>query len=176
MSFFEDQKKKSNQVFPGFEVQKPLIKIKNTELEIKNIEENKELKVKNYFQKVLSNSLIFIGVYLIYASSLTIFHVYIANLAHISNSFFVILIFAIGLILTFLGVKPTKEKKYLLSFFIVPLLSVIFGILFASMPSNWHGKLFGELSIFFFPIILFIFYYVKENFPHFNFEQNANLK
>jgi hypothetical protein len=106
--------------------------------------------------------LIFIGVYLTFASSLIIFQVFVADLANISSPLFVFLIFIIGSIFTVLGVGRLKRNSYLLLYLSIPFVSLILGFLFTLAPANWHGKLFGGFSLFFFPAILFVFYYLKE--------------
>jgi len=118
--------------------------------------------VKGYGKKLLSTFLIFIGTYLTYASSLIIFQVFVARLADISKPFTVFLILIIGLVFTILGVGRFEKKDDCLLYLSIPLTSFVFGFLFTLAPANWHGKLFGGFSLFFFPLVLFVFYSLKE--------------
>lgn len=118
----------------------------------------------DYGKKLLSTLLTFIGAYLTYASSLIIFQVFVANLADILESSIVFLVLIIGLILTILGVGRFKRKGEYLLYLSIPCMSLILGFLFTLAPANWHGKLFGGFSLFFFPMVLFVFYYLKVKF------------
>lgn len=122
----------------------------------------KVFNFKDYGKKRLSNLLTFIGAYLTYASSLIIFQVFVVNLANIPRPFNIFLFFIIGLILTILGVGRFEKKVEYLLYSSIPLMSFTLSFLFTLAPANWHGKLFGGFSLFFFPLVLFVFYRLKE--------------
>lgn len=149
------------QEFLDFEISQPLVKKNQMALNPKN---KKGFNVKEYGKKFISTFLIFTGAYLIYASSLTVFHVFIAHLADISKPLTVFLVFIIGLILTISGVGRLKRSSDLLLCLSIPFMSLILGFFFMLAPANLHGRLFGGYSLFFFPLILFVFYYLKEHF------------
>lgn len=155
----EQNKEELKQEFPDLEISQPLVRKNQTAL---NLEDKEAFEVKGYGKKLLSTLLTFIGVYLIYASSLTIFQVFVANLAAISKPSIVFLGFVIGLIFTILGVGRFEKKSYCLLYLSVPLMSLILGFFFTLAPVDWHGWLFGGFSLLLFPLILFVFYYLKE--------------
>lgn len=146
------------QEFADFEISQPLVKKNQTAL---NLENKESFDLKGYDKKLLSTLLTFIGIYLTYASSLIIFQVFIANLAHISEPSIVFLVFTIGLTFTILGVGRFENKSYYLLYLSVPFMSLILGFLFMLAPASWHGWLFGGFSLFLFPVVLFVFYYLK---------------
>lgn len=152
-----------NQEFPDFEISQPLAKKSERTQSLENLEDKKFFDAKVYSQKLLSTLSTFVGVYLTYASSLIIFQVFIANLAQISTPLIIFIVFLIGLILTFLGTERVKDKSYYLLFLSVPFISIIIAFLFTLAPANWHGRLYGGFSLFFFPLVLFTFYFIKEN-------------
>lgn len=151
--------------FNDFEISQPLVSRNRTKLQNHQII-NEEFDLKSYGKKFLSTLLIFTGTFLTYSSSLIIFQVYFAGLAHISSPLKVLLTLIIGLLFTILGVgKPEKKSEWLLCLSI-PLMSLILGFLFTFTPVGWRGELFGWISLILFPLVLFVFYYLKENFTN----------
>lgn len=124
MKFWKKNAEELKQEFLDFEISQPLVQKNQMAL---NLEDKKGFNIKEYGKKLISTFLIFIGAYLIYASSLTIFHVFIAHLADISNPWTVFLVFIIGLILTILGVRRFKGKSDLLLYLSIPFMSLILG-------------------------------------------------
>lgn len=163
------------QEFFDFEFPQPIVKKNQTTVNFEYSEDKESFYVKGYSKKLISTLLIFIGVYLTYASSLTIFQVFVVNSVNISKPSTTFLVFIIGLILTVLGVERFEKKSYYLLYLSIPFVSLILGFLFMLTPTNWHGKLFGAFSLFFFPLVLFIFYYLKERLSSLQFWQSSKL-
>ncbi len=162
MKFWKKQNAEElKQELLDFEVSQPLIKENPTAL---NLQDNEVFNVISHGKKLLSTLSIFTGAYLTYTSSLIIFQVFVANLTHISNPLIVFFIFIVGLIFVGLGVGRLEKKSYLRLYLSIPFMSLILGFLFTLAPANWHGKLFGGFSLLFFPLILYVFYYLKEQF------------
>lgn len=111
-------------------------------------------------KRVISILLTAPGVYLTFASSLVLFDGLVGGRARVFSLTFVITAFFIGTLLTVGGVLITKKRHFLLYFF-VPIATVILGLLFMLAPVDLQGKLFGWISLILFPLVLFLFYAVK---------------
>lgn len=127
-----------------------------------------EIDKENYFEineiagKLFRNLLIFIGVFLTFASSLVIFHWFIDSASKISNPLLLFFIFIIGLFFMILGVGKVKEKSHWLLYASIPILNIFLGTIFILAPSSWKGFLFGSFSLLVFPLVLFGFYQLKD--------------
>lgn len=152
-----------NQEVYNFEVSQPLVK-KDQALPDLNNDNEEMYDNKGFGKKIISTFLIFLGAYLIYSGSLIIFQVFIANLANFSSPITLLFIFIIGILFMIIGNGQFQKRSNYLIHLSIPLISLILGFLFTLAPEHWQGGLFGGYSLLFFPLVLFVFYYLKENF------------
>ena len=149
-----------NQQFFEEEILQPLVKADQTNL----IEESQgKDSIKELGRKIFSNLLIIVGGYFLFVSSTLLFYQFVLKpQPFIYQPWNQLVFFIGGLILLFLSLGKIKKKSDWLQFALIPLMGIVFGFVFNLIPIDWRfPNAFGYSLILLYPLILFVFYYIK---------------
>lgn len=165
MKFPTMQKNKEDFKQPVFEDEgpPPMVRMDQNDLIIEN-RENSSLNEMG--KKILPNLLIVVGSFFLFTQTALNFSNYVlkphSTISQPLNSLFCLLG---GLILLFLSLGKIKKKSDWLLYAIIPLMSILFSLIFNLVPKDWLMLNAFAYSLFLtYPLVLSIFYYLKRYF------------
>lgn len=145
------------------EVSQPIVKMNQSDLRIES-RENSSLTEMG--KKIIPNLLIIIGAFFLYTQTVVNSSHYLLHpdqtMLHPFKSLFCLLG---GLFVLFLSLGSIKKKGTWLLYAIIPLMGMLFTLIFNLVPKDLlMTDAFGYSIIFTYPLVLLVFYYLKRYF------------
>jgi hypothetical protein len=156
----QKEKEDFNQQFFEEEILQPLVETNQTNL-MADSQENGYLKEVG--RKIFPNLLIIVGGYFLFVTSAVLFYNFVLNPpSGITNPWRQLIYLIGGFFLLFLNLGKIKKKSNWLQYALIPLMGIVFGILFNLVPIDWRiPNAFGYSLMLIYPLALFVFYYIK---------------